>query len=106
MFFVSNQISNILAYIGFSQFDELKPQLDRIEEGKPEDKNADIYGEYIGDYIQSLMAIVQSFDVVELKDSENTGLTQGTDIDKLKKQSSKWDNLLKDIIDDDSKERE
>ena len=31
MFFVSNQIANILAYIGFSQFDELKPQLDRIE---------------------------------------------------------------------------
>ena len=45
MFFVSNQIANILAYIGFSQFDELKPQLDRIEKGEVENKNEDIYGE-------------------------------------------------------------
>ena len=39
MFFVSNQIANILAYIGFSQFDELKPQLDKIEKGNIENKN-------------------------------------------------------------------
>ena len=55
MFFVSNQIANILAYIGFSQFDDLKPQLDRIEKGEVEDSNEDIYGEYIGDSIQRLM---------------------------------------------------
>jgi|TARA_R100001015_G_C4593878_1_gene149196 hypothetical protein len=97
MFFVSNQIANILAYIGFSQFDELKPQLDRIEKGNIENKNEDIYGEYIGDSIQRLLGIVQSFEVIDIKDSENTGLTDGKMNDKLK---NKWDTLLKDIIDD------
>tara|TARA_R100001082_G_scaffold37129_1_gene19554 strand:- start:722 stop:1216 length:495 start_codon:yes stop_codon:yes gene_type:complete len=97
MFFVSNQIANILAYIGFSQFDELKPQLDRIEKGNIENKNEDIYGEYIGDSIQRLLGIVQSFEVIDIKDSENTGLTNGKMNDKLK---NKWDTLLKDIIDD------
>ena len=100
MFFVSNQIANILAYIGFSQFDELKPQLDRIEKGEVENKNEDIYGEYIGDSIQRLMGIVQSFDVIDIKESENTGLTDSKNTDRIKKQSNKWDSLLKDIIDD------
>jgi len=100
MFFVSNQIANILAYIGFSQFDELKPQLDKIEKGNIENKNEDIYGEYIGDSIQRLMSIVQGFEVVDIKESENTGLTDLEKTDKIKKQSNKWDNLLKDIIDD------
>ena len=100
MFFVSNQIANILAYIGFSQFDELKPQLDRIEKGDVENKNEDIYGEYIGASIQRLMGIVQSFDVIDIKESENTGLTDSKNTDRIKKQSNKWDNLLKDIIDD------
>ena len=106
MFFVSNQIANILAYIGFSQFDELKPQLDRIEKGDVEDKNEDIYGEYIGDSIQRLMGIVQSFEVVDVQEAENTGLTDLKNTDKIKKQSNKWDSLLKDIIDDNNKERE
>ena len=100
MFFVSNQIANILAYIGFSQFDELKPQLDRIEKGNIENKNEDIYGEYIGDSIQRLLGIVQSFEVIDIKDSENTGLTDSKNTDRIKKQSNKWDSLLKDIIDD------
>ena len=100
MFFVSNQIANILAYIGFSQFDELKPQLDRIEKGDIENKNEDIYGEYIGDSIQRLMGLVQSFDVIDIKESENTGLTDSKNTDRIKKQSNKWDSLLKDIIDD------
>ena len=100
MFFVSNQIANILAYIGFSQFDELKPQLDRIEKGEVDNKNEDIYGEYIGDSIQRLMGIVQSFDVIDIKESENTGLTDSKNTDRIKKQSNKWDSLLKDIIDD------
>ena len=100
MFFVSNQIANILAYIGFSQFDELKPQLERIEKGNIENKNEDIYGEYIGDSIQRLLGIVQSFEVIDIKDSENTGLTDSKNTDRIKKQSNKWDSLLKDIIDD------
>tara|TARA_R100000781_G_C4076676_1_gene126323 strand:+ start:1115 stop:1618 length:504 start_codon:yes stop_codon:yes gene_type:complete len=100
MFFVSNQIANILAYIGFSQFDELKPQLDKIENGTIEDKEEDIYGEYIGDSIQRLMSIVQSFEVIDIKESENTGLTDEKINDKIKKRSNKWDSLLKDIIDD------
>ena len=106
MFFVSNQIANILAYIGFSQFDELKPQLDRIEKGEVEDKNEDIYGEYIGDSIQRLLGIVQSFEIVDVKEAEHTGLTNNKMNDTINKQSNKWDNLLKDIIDDDSKEKE
>ena len=100
MFFVSNQIANILAYIGFSQFDELKPQLDRIEKGNIENKNEDIYGEYIGDSIQRLLGIVQSFEVIDIKDSEKTGLTDSKNTDRIKKQSNKWDSLLKDIIDE------
>jgi hypothetical protein len=102
MFFVSNQIANILAYIGFSQFDDLKPQLDRIEKGEVEDSNEDIYGEYIGDSIQRLMGIVQSFEVVDIKDSEKTGLTNPKNNDKIKKRNNKWDKLLKDIIDDNT----
>ena len=100
MFFVSNQIANILAYIGFSQFDELKPQLDKIEKGDIDNKNEDIYGEYIGDSIHRLMSIVQSFEVVDIKDSENTGLTDQKNTDNVKKQINKWDNFLKDILDD------
>ena len=46
------------------------------------------------------MSIVQGFEVVDIKESENTGLTDSEKADKIKKQSNKWDNLLKDIIDD------
>jgi hypothetical protein len=101
MFFVSNQIANILAYIGFSQFDELKPRLDRIEKGEINDSDEDIFGEYIGDSIQRLLGIVQSFEVVDVKEAENTGLTDNKMHDKINKRNNKWDSLLKDIIDDD-----
>ena len=46
------------------------------------------------------MSIVQGFEVVDIKESENTGLTDSEKTDKIKKKSNKWDNLLKDIIDD------
>ena len=46
------------------------------------------------------MGIVQSFDVIDIKESENTGLTDSKNTDRIKKQSNKWDSLLKDIIDD------
>ena len=46
------------------------------------------------------MGIVQSFDVIDIKESENTGLTDSEKTDRIKKQSNKWDSLLKDIIDD------
>ncbi len=46
------------------------------------------------------MGIVQSFEVVDIKDSENTGLTDEKIDGKIKNQPNKWDNLLKDIIDD------
>ena len=103
MSFVSNQIANVLAYIGFSQFDELKPQLDRIEKGEVEDKKGDIYGEYIGDSIQRLMSIVEGFEVIDVQADEDIDLTKTKNTDNIKKQSNKWDNLLKDIIDDNSK---
>ena len=100
MFFVSNQIANILAYIGFSQFDELKPRLDRIEKGEIDYSDEDIFGEYIGDSIQRLLGIVQSFEVVDVQEAENTGLTDNKMQDKINNRKNKWDSLLKDIIDD------
>ena len=100
MFFVSNQIANILAYIGFSQFDELKPRLDRIEKGEIDYSDEDIFGEYIGDSIQRLLGIVQSFEVVDVQEAENTGLTDNKMHDKINNRKNKWDSLLKDIIDD------
>ena len=62
-----------------------------------ENNNEDIYGEYIGDSIQRLLGIVQSFEVIDVKEAEHTGLTDQKNIDNIK---NKWDNLLKDIIDD------
>ena len=100
MFFVSNQIANILAYIGFSQFDELKTRLDRIEKGEIDYSDEDIFGEYIGDSIQRLLGIVQSFEVVDVQEAENTGLTDNKMHDKINNRKNKWDSLLKDIIDD------
>ena len=93
MFFVSNQIANILAYIGFSQFDELKPRLDRIEKGEIDYSDEDIFGEYIGDSIQRLLGIVQSFEVVDVQEAENTGLTDNKMHDKInnrKNWSFRW----------------
>ena len=100
MSFVSNQVANILAYIGFSQFEELKLQLGRIEKGEVEDKKEDIYGEYIGDSLQRLREIVEGFEVIDVQADEEVDLTETKNTDNIKKKINKWDNLLKDIIDD------